>query len=203
MRGRIVIVVAAALGMSSIAGVATAQDVTVEAGQPGTSQLLTGRVVNVLDGRTLRVRTDNGRTRTVRLIGVDAPTIRRDGAVECGALAAWDSLWRAGFTRSRDTDGDGLRDAPGGTGKKVAVLTDTSVKSPAKGPLIAYVAPIGTEGSLSVTQVQKGWAKPTAEAAKLSDATVFQQAAQAAQAQDLGVWGGCAGEFHVDGSIVF
>jgi len=51
---------------------------------PAASQHLTGRVVRAVDGDTLEVAIDDGRTETVRLIGVDTPeTVKPDTPVQC------------------------------------------------------------------------------------------------------------------------
>jgi micrococcal nuclease len=47
------------------------------------------RVLSVIDGDTLKVRTSSGRRITVRLIGVDTPETRKPGrGVECGGRQA-------------------------------------------------------------------------------------------------------------------
>jgi len=162
----------------------------------------TARVVDVRDGATLRVRLASGATRTVRLVGLIVPVVRRSGAVECGALSAWDALLRRAFTRSRDTDGDGLRDTKGGAGRSVTLQTDGAVRSARRGPLQAYVR-IRGGSSLNLAQLQGGWAKPSPAAARLALASTYRSVSGAAQAKGAGVWGGCDGDFHADGSVIY
>jgi len=55
-----------------------------QASGPAASERLRGRVLRAVDGDTLEVRLDDGRTETVRVIGVDTPeTVKPDTPVQC------------------------------------------------------------------------------------------------------------------------
>src|SRR5918997_1393831 len=67
-----------------------------------------GRIVDVVDGDTVKVRL-GGEVETVRLLGIDTPETRRPGApVECGGPEATSAMLALAFSRPRDRDGDGL-----------------------------------------------------------------------------------------------
>ena len=174
----------------------------VELGPGGQVTSITARITAVLDGETVRVRTSRGRTRIVQLAGVDVPVVRKDGAVECGAMPALDSLMRRAFTKSRDTDGDGLRDTAGGSGRKVLVTTEPGAKAP-RGRLWAYVEPTGTGGQFNVIQLLGGWSRLDDRDGSLAQGANLAAAQFAAQQQRAGVWGSCNGDFHVDGSVIY
>lgn len=174
----------------------------VELGPGGELTTLTARVTAVVDAETVRVRTSRGRTRTVQLAGIDAPVIRKDGAVECGALPALDSLLRRAFTKPRDTDGDGLRDSAGGSGRKVQITTEPGATAP-RGRMLAYVEPTGSGGQFNVVQLLGGWARLDDSRGSLAQGSNLKAAELTAQQQGSGVWGGCNGDFHADGSVVY
>jgi endonuclease YncB( thermonuclease family) len=200
MRAQAVILATCALAVTGTAGVATAQEVELTPGRQLTS--FTARITAVVNAETVKVRTTSGRTRTIRLAGVDAPRIRRNGTVECGALSALDSLLRKSFTRSKDTDHDGLKDRAGGSGRKVIVTTEPGVGAP-KGMSVAYVEPTAKgSGQLNVVQILAGWARLDQDGS-LSQGSNLAIAEQVAKQQGAGLWGGCGGEFHADGSLVF
>jgi endonuclease YncB( thermonuclease family) len=77
-------------------------------------------VTAVVDGDTIRVRRDFYKSYTVRLIGIDTSETKRPGTpVECGGREATSNMFRLGFARPRDTNGDGLYDRKGGKGRRV------------------------------------------------------------------------------------
>ena len=80
---------AAALAALALAGCATEAPAPTA---PGQQQR--GRVVTVIDGDTIKVELD-GRTDTVRLLGIDTPESRRPQTpVECGSKKAAATLRR-------------------------------------------------------------------------------------------------------------
>ena len=189
-----------ALAATALVPSAGAQDVEISPG--GELATFTARVTGIVNAETIKVRTASGRTRIVELAGVDSPLIRRNGDVECGALGALDALVRKAFTKPRDTDGDGLKDAPGGSGRKVTVSTDPGVSLPG-GRLWAYVEPTGKGGQFNVTQLLGGWATIKDRGASLAQGSNLAAAKLAAQSSGAGVWGACNGDFHVDGSVIY
>jgi endonuclease YncB( thermonuclease family) len=200
MRARAVVLATCALAGTGAAGIAAAQEVELTPGRQLTS--FTARITAVVDAETVKVRTRTGRTRVIRLAGVDAPVIRRNGIVECGALSSLDSLLRKSFTRSKDTDHDGLKDRAGGSGRTVIVTTEPGVDPP-KGKSVAYVEPTAKGlGQLNVVQILGGWAQLDPRGS-LSQGSNLAVAEQVAKQQGDGVWGGCGGQFHADGSLIF
>ncbi len=69
------------------------------AAQPDRTRSWTGRVVRVVDGDTVKVRLDAGRTVTVRMIGIDTPEVH--GSTECGGARASRWLKKQLPTRTR------------------------------------------------------------------------------------------------------
>jgi len=136
------------------------------------------RVVRVIDGDTIAVRSRGGRTYRVRLIGIDTPEVF--GGRECGgteASASMKSLAR-----------------PGG---RVRVYGDPSQdRTDRFGRLLAYVKLRGG-AQLNLAQVARGWAKVYVFGGHPFDQTAtFRRAAARARAAERGVWGRCGGDFH-------
>lgn len=153
-------------------------------------------VTAVVDGDTIRVRRGLYRTYTVRLIGIDTPETKRPGTpVECGGPHATSDMFRLGFTRPRDTDGDGLYDRKGGKGRRVKVTTDpTQDRRDRYGRLLAYVK--SAQGSLAGKQLRAGSAAVYVFEAPFEQLAAFQAAEAAARDASRGVWGKCSGDFH-------
>jgi micrococcal nuclease len=133
---------------------------------------------------------------TVRLIGIDTPETRKPGTpVECGGREATSKMFRLGFTRPRDKDGDGLYDRTGGKGRRVKVMTDpTQDRRDRYGRLLAYVK--SAQGSLAGKQLRAGWATVYVFENPFEQLAAFQTAEGSARAAGRGVWGQCAGNFH-------
>ena len=164
------------------------------------AQRIRGRITAVTDGDTIEVRAYRAKRKryTVRLIGIDTPETHRPGTpVECGGLEATASMLRLAFTAPRDTDGDGLADAPGGKGRRVALLTDpTQALFDRYGRLLAYVT-TRAGVSLQRRQLLAGWAKVYVyEHKPFRRVRAFRSAQRRARAHDRGVWGRCGGGFH-------
>jgi endonuclease YncB( thermonuclease family) len=153
-------------------------------------------VTAVVDGDTIRVRRSTYRRYTVRLIGIDTPETKRPGTpVECGGREATSSMFRLGFTRPRDTDGDGLYDHKGGKGRRVKVTTDpTQDRRDRYGRLLGYVK--SARGSFAGKQLRVGWATVYVFENPFEQLAAFQGAEAQARAAGRGVWGRCAGNFH-------
>jgi micrococcal nuclease len=158
---------------------------------------LRGRVVDVVDGDTLKVRL-GGEVETVRLIGIDTPETRRPGApVECGGPEATSKMLELAFARPRDHDGDGLFDGEGGQGIEVTVRTDpTQDRRDRFARLLAYIDP-----ALQRRMLESGWAEVYVYDRKpFQRVSRFRAAERAARQAGRGVWGRCGGDFHARGS---
>jgi micrococcal nuclease len=132
----------------------------------------------------------------VRLIGIDTPETKRPGTpVECGGPEATSSMFRLGFTRPRDTDGDRLYDRKGGKGRRVKVTTDpTQDRRDRYGRLLAYVK--SSRGSLAGAQLRAGWATVYVFEDPFEQLGPFQTAESSSKDGGRGVWGRCGGNFH-------
>ena len=153
-------------------------------------------ITAVTDGDTIKVRRGFSKTYTVRLIGIDTPETKQPGTpVECAGREATSNMFRLGFTRPRDTDGDGLRDSKGGKGRRVRVSTDpTQDRRDRYGRLLAYVK--SARGSLARAQLRAGWAAVYVFADPFAQLGPFQAAETSARAHMRGAWRQCSGNFH-------
>lgn len=152
-------------------------------------------ITKVVDGDTLKVKI-RGKTKTLRVIGIDTPESKKPGVpIECGALAASSNAWEWAFSSPADSDGDGLFDSGTG-GRRVKLKTDPSQDKIDKyGRLLVYV----TRGSsnFAVSQLRAGWAmvyvynnKPFKQVER------FRVAEASAKSAGRGVWDSCGGDFH-------
>lgn len=85
------------------------------------------RVFDVVDGDTVKIRTDGSARETVRLIGLDTPETRKPGGCPVrrqGPLPPRCSRRRSSSPVDSDADADGLADHEGGRGVLVGVQTD-------------------------------------------------------------------------------
>lgn len=154
-----------------------------------------GRITQVIDGDTLKVRY-NGKTKTVRVIGIDTPESHKPNVpVECGAKQATSTAFQWAFKRQLDYDGDGLWDH-GREGRMVTLRTDpTQTKTDKYGRLLAYV----NRGSSDFgrRQISKGWAEVFVYANNpFKRFAAYDKSAKAAQSAGVGVWSACGGNFH-------
>ncbi|MGK2877665.1 MAG: thermonuclease family protein [Solirubrobacterales bacterium] len=154
-----------------------------------------GRITQVIDGDTLKVRYD-GRVKTVRVIGIDTPESNKPNVpVECGAKEATSTAFEWAFKRKLDRDGDGLYDHGRG-GRTVMLRTDsTQDKTDKYGRLLAYVTSRGRDFGQS--QINKGWAEVFVFANNpFTRFAAYEKSAVGAQGAELGVWAKCGGDFH-------
>jgi len=133
---------------------------------------LTGRVVRVVDGDTVRVRLDRpGETRTVRYIGMDTPeTVKPGEPVQCFVKAA------SNFNRKLVA------------GKKVRLELGRE-RFDRYHRLLAYVF----VGRLLVNAelVRRGYARTLTIAPNDDRAALFARLARAARQAGLGLWSAC------------
>ena len=133
------------------------------------------RVVKVLDGDTIRVRSGSGRRFTVRLIGVDTPEV--SGGRECGGQEASARMKRLAPLR-----------------RKVRVTGDyTQPTRDRYRQLLAYVKTSRTQ--LNLAQLRAGWAKVFVVGRRFLRYDSFVAAESRARALGRGVWGRCEGDF--------
>jgi micrococcal nuclease len=147
-----------------------------------------GRVVDVVDGDTLKVRL-GGEVETVRLLGIDTPETRRPGApIECGGPEATSEMLDLAFSRPRDRDGDGLFDDKGGRGIEVTIRTDpTQDERDRYDRLLAYIEP-----SLQRRMLESGWAEVYVyDRNPFQRVSRFRAAERTARKAGRGVWGHC------------
>lgn len=143
------------------------------------------RVVDVVDGDTLRVRLRSGRRRTVRLIGIDTPETRKPGvAVECGAREATARMRRLAPTRRG--------------GVRVRLVTDPSQdRTDSYGRLLAYAHRRRDGRDLGRAMVRAGWATTYVHDGRpFRRLPAYSRARRAAEAAGRGVFGRCGGDFH-------
>lgn len=132
------------------------------------------RVVEVLDGDTVRVRLASGPRRDVRLVGIDTPEVY--GGVQCGGPQASRSLKQI---------------LPRGT--KVLLVSDPSQALKDRyGRLLRYVHKASTGRDVNRQQVHRGWARVYVYDNKpFNRVTSYRSAQAAAVTADRGVWGRC------------
>jgi micrococcal nuclease len=138
------------------------------------------RVERVVDGDTLRVSVD-GRSRAVRLLGVDTPETHRPGTpVECGGPQASANMRAL---------------APPGT--PVRLFSDPGQdRLDRYGRLLAYVR-LPSGRFAEDAQLEAGWATVYVYAGRpVALYPRFRREQDAARAHGHGVWGACGGRFH-------
>ncbi len=135
--------------------------------------------MRVVDGDTIKIRTDDGSAKTVRLVGIDTPESKRpDTPVECGAKRA-----AAALTRLL-------------SGKRVTVRRDRTQAAVDKyGRTLAYVDLAGRDAG--ETMVRTGWATPYVyRGVPFERVGAYRKAEEAARSAHAGVHGACASDFH-------
>lgn len=156
-----------------------------------------GNLVQVVDGDTIKVELDSGKTTTVRLIGIDTPESVKPGVpVECGALEAKSAAIKWGFGTPVDADANGLFES-GIDGITVTLITDnTQSRYDKYGRLLAYV--YNYEGaSLQRALLKAGWADTYYYGEKsFKKAGPYERDWAAASDASAGVFGSCGGNFH-------
>jgi endonuclease YncB( thermonuclease family) len=143
------------------------------------AQTIRARVVRVIDGDTIKVRSlENTAKRfyDVRVIGIDTPEVYRGS--ECGGREASVSMRQL---------------AP--TGARVKLRTDTTQSLFDRyGRLLAYVE--RGRHDLGKAQIRRGWAKVYVYGGKaFRRVGLYRQAQRQARRSDSGVYGLCNGRF--------
>jgi endonuclease YncB( thermonuclease family) len=137
-----------------------------------------GRVVRVVDGDTIVVRT-HGRSRTVRLLGVDTPETHR-GPVECGGPAASRQLARI---------------VPAGSRVRLVTDPESGDTRDRYGRLLAYVD--SGRGDLGERQLRAGLARVYRYSGRrFSRLDRYRRAEEDARAHRRATWSTCAGHLH-------
>jgi endonuclease YncB( thermonuclease family) len=150
--------------------------------QPGSSRTVTGRVIRVIDGQTLRVRLTSGRHETVRLIGIDTPKSGTSGTpVECGGIEATGRMKRLAIRRGR--------------GRIVTLKSDpTQDVTDRYGRMLAYASAAGVDFGRVMTA--SGWAKTYVFEREFQRLEKYRAAEESARSAGRGVWRKCGGDFH-------
>ncbi|HEX3736101.1 MAG TPA: thermonuclease family protein [Solirubrobacterales bacterium] len=142
-----------------------------QASGPGASQRLAGKVVRAVDGDTLEVEIDGGRTETVRLIGVDTPeTVKPGVPVQCFGP-------RASRFEHRGVEGH-----------RVRLLTGVEPRD-FYGRLLAYAWVKGR--FLEVELLRRGLARTLTFHPNDRFAARFERLEQTAARAGKGLWNGC------------
>jgi endonuclease YncB( thermonuclease family) len=133
-----------------------------------------GKVTKVVDGDTLDVRLRSGKTRRVRLLGIDTPEVY--GGLECGGKKASASLRRL---------------TPVGT--PVRLVSDaTQDRVDRYGRLLRYVHKVSTGRDVNRTQVARGWARVYVyNNNPFKRVRGYRKAQRAAEAAGRGIWSLC------------
>jgi micrococcal nuclease len=132
-----------------------------------------GRIVRVIDGDTVRVRS-GGRTQTVRYIGVDTPeTVKPGAAVECLGRRA------SAFNRRLVA------------GRRVR-LRFGAERRDRYGRLLAYVYVGRRDRSVSAALVAKGYGRVLTIPPNTEHAGRFERLERRARRRRLGIWGTCS-----------
>lgn len=134
------------------------------------------RIVEVIDGDTVRVRL-NGHRRVVRMLGLDTPEIY--GREECGAAQASRSAKKL-MPR----------------GSRVTLISDpTQDNKDRYGRMLRYVERKGND--MSQGQIRRGWAKTYVYAHNpFKRVDAYRGAQRRAKAADVGIWDECGGRVH-------
>ena len=157
---------------------------------------LSGRIVDVVDGDTIKLRA-NGKTYTTRLIGIDTPETKKPGTgIECGGREATSNMLRLSFTAPRDIDGDGLYDKRGGRGRSAMLLGDsTQDRRDVYGRSLGYVT-TSAGRNLAVEQLAAGWSDVYVFDKRFAEYSRFRSVRNRAKDKGRGVWTRCRGDFH-------
>lgn len=139
------------------------------------AERLSGRVLRAVDGDTLEVRLDDGRTETVRLIGVDTPeTVKPDTPVQCFGP-------RASHFEHREV-----------AGRRVRLLTGVEPRD-FYGRLLAYVWVAGPREDrfLEVELLRRGLARTLPFHPNDRFAARFARLERKAAEAGKGLWNAC------------
>ncbi len=133
-----------------------------------------GKVTNVVDGDTIDVRLSTGRTKRVRMIGIDTPEVY--GGTECGGPQASRSMNEL---------------TPRGT--RVKLVSDrTQDRVDAYGRILRYVIKRSTGKDMNRAQVARGWARVYVyDGNPFERVAGYRNAQSAAKAAPRGIWKVC------------
>jgi micrococcal nuclease len=132
---------------------------------------LHGRVLRVVDGDTIQVRLDGGRTERVRYIGVDTPdSVKPDTPVQCFAKRA--SHFNASLV----------------AGRPVTLRTDAEERD-RYGRLLAYV--YVKSRFVNSELVARGYARTLTIPPNVAHADEFARLARRARRSGAGLWSAC------------
>jgi len=141
-------------------------------GEDSHAGTLHGRVVRVVDGDTIKVRLDGGRTERVRYIGIDTPeSVKPDTPVQC-------------FAKKASHFNDSLV-----SGRDVTLRTDAEERD-RYGRLLAYVYADGRFVNREL--VARGYARTLTIPPNVAHADEFARLARRAREAGLGLWRACA-----------
>jgi endonuclease YncB( thermonuclease family) len=152
------------------------------------AQTIRGRVTDVIDGDTIRVRPLEETRRssyTVRLIGIDTPETKRPGTpVECGGPEASANLERIA------------------EGRRVRLRTDPSQDTFDRYDRLLAYAELRGGPDAAIAQLRAGWAQVYVYGGKrFKRVRAFRRAQRSARVAERGVWGKCDGNFHSPASM--
>lgn len=165
------------------------------AAAPQKTYTYTGRITQVIDGDTIRVKIKK-KVKTVRVIGIDTPEKNKPNvALECGAKEATSTALKWSFGIPLDKDGDGLYDH-GRKGRDVRLHTDpTQSKLDQYGRLLAYVSRGSNDFGKKL--IASGWSDIFVFANNpFQRYAAYQAQFDATRATGVGVWSLCGGDFH-------
>jgi micrococcal nuclease len=141
-------------------------------GSDSPSGPLHGRVVRVVDGDTIKVRLDGGRTERVRYIGIDTPeSVKPDTPVQCFAEKA--SHFNAALVDGRDV-----------------LLRSDAERRDRYGRLLAYVYAGGR--FINRELVARGYARTLTIPPNVAHANEFARLAHDARDAGIGLWRACS-----------
>jgi micrococcal nuclease len=161
--------------MAAACGSGTAVSTSTTA-NPNVAVTANATVVRVIDGDTIDVDFRNGPKERVRLIGIDTPETKKPNTpIQCFGPEA------SAFTESLLPD-----DTP------VEIVRDVEARDD-YGRLLGYVYRASDGMFVNLEIIQRGYARPLTIPPNVAHADDFVGAARAAEAADLGLWGGCSG----------
>jgi micrococcal nuclease len=141
-------------------------------GEASRAGSLHGQVVRVVDGDTIRVRLDDGRTERVRYIGIDTPESVKPGTpVQCFAKKA--SHFNASLV----------------SGRQITLKIDAEERD-RYGRLLAYVYADGRFVNREL--VARGYARTLTIPPNVAHADEFAQLARRAREAGVGLWQACS-----------
>jgi endonuclease YncB( thermonuclease family) len=150
---------------------------------PHRVQTIRGRVIEVVDGDTIKVRPlerTRRSTYTVRLIGIDTPETQRPGTpVECGGPEASDNLKRLA------------------EGRRVLLRTDPTQDTFDRYDRLLAYAKLRGGADAATAQLRHGWAEVYVnDGEPFRRVRAFRRAERSAREAGRGGWGECDGNFH-------